>query len=102
MARKIVINRGYGGFSLSDQVKNLYMLATKDVPRFKGWYFDQDVSREDPILIEIIERVGLEHSRGNFATLKIIELPADLLPDNYEIHDYDGIEWVAEKHRMWS
>lgn len=102
MPRKVVINGCYGGFSLSETVKHLYKDATKHVTRERNWFADSDIPRDDPDLIRIIETLGLEESGGFFAKLKIIELPDDLPSDGWEIKDYDGIEWVAEKHRTWS
>ena len=32
------------------------------------------------------------------STLKIIEIPDDV---DWIIEEYDGNEWVAEKHRTW-
>ena len=33
------------------------------------------------------------------ANHKIVEIPADV---EWQIQEYDGMEWVAEKHRTWS
>jgi hypothetical protein len=77
------------------------MEATKDVIRSDNWYIDIDVRRDDPVLIKIIETVGLDNAAGNFAQLAIVEIPDDVPEDGWEIKDYDGVEWVAEKHRTW-
>lgn len=53
--------------------------------------------RTDPDLIEVIEELGKE-ANGLFADLKIIKVPSDV---KWEINEYDGQEWVAEKHRTW-
>jgi len=29
---------------------------------------------------------------------KVVEIPDDI---EFVIEEYDGIEWVAEKHRVW-
>jgi hypothetical protein len=101
MPRKIVLNRRYGGFRLSERVKTLYMEATKDIPKSKHFYIDQDVRRDDPALIEIIEAIGLLASAGEYSSLEITEIPDDVPDDGWIIMDYDGVEWVAEKHRTW-
>ncbi len=101
MPRKIVLNRCYGGFGLSKHAKELYKAATKDVIRGKHYYLDQDVSRDDPILIGIIEELGLSASGGPHSKLSIIEIPDDVPADGWCVMDYDGMEWVAEKHRTW-
>jgi hypothetical protein len=33
-----------------------------------------------------------------FAKLKIVEVPYGV---EWTIEEYDGVEWVAEKHRKW-
>jgi hypothetical protein len=39
-----------------------------------------------------------ESTNSNFATLKIVEIPDDV---DWIIQEYDGTEWVAERHRTW-
>jgi hypothetical protein len=39
------------------------------------------------------------HSYGVHAELKVVDVPDDV---DWEIGEYDGTEWVAEKHRTWS
>jgi hypothetical protein len=102
MPRKIVINRCYGGYSLSQRAKDMYREATQDTLKGGDFYADTDIPRDDPALIKIIEGLGLKESAGHFAKLKIIEIPDDVPDDGWIIQDYDGIEWVAEKHRTWS
>jgi len=84
---KIVINRCYGGFGLSEEA--LAKLGRKD---------DWDLSRDDPALVAIVEEMGFA-SNGPHADLKVVEIPDDV---DWSIGEYDGIEWVAEKHRTWS
>lgn len=59
---------------------------------------DYKIPRDDPILVQIVEEMGQE-SWGNFAKLKVVEIPDDV---NWYVDEYDGIEWVAEVHRKWS
>lgn len=84
---KIVINKCYGGFDLSD--KALKMLGVK---------YSWDIARNDPKLVEAVEKLGTE-ANGMCAALKVVEIPDDV---EWDIEEYDGIEWVAEKHRVWS
>jgi hypothetical protein len=98
MPRKIVINRRYGGFGLSHKVKEMYMEETKSSDIMSS----DSYRRDDPILIRIIETLGLPASAGNFSKLKIIELPDDVPDDGWVVQEYDGMEWVAEKHRTWA
>jgi hypothetical protein len=100
MPKEIVLNTAYGGFRPSHEVQTLYLEATKHIPRSKNWYFATDVERDDPVLIQIIRTVGLENAGGPFTKLKIIEIPDDVL--EWDVADYDGVEWVAERHRTWA
>jgi hypothetical protein len=102
MPREIVLNVCYGGFGLSDTVRVLYQKATTDVIRPAWWDIDSDVSRDDPVLLRIIKAVGLDQSADTlYAKLEMVEIPDDVPEDGWVIRDYDGHEWVAEKHRTW-
>lgn len=57
----------------------------------------RDIQRDDPILIQVIEELG-EDADGYCSELKIIEIPDDI---EFTIEEYDGNEWVAEKHKTW-
>jgi hypothetical protein len=106
---KIVINRVYGGFDLSDE-------AYSFIAKQKGWqhacndydrsYFITDnndcmyafdLNRDDLDLVQCLETLG-HAADGNYSELKIVEVPSDV---NWTICEYDGIEWVAEQHRTW-
>lgn len=104
---KIVINRCFGGFGLSDT-------AMMEIADRKGWtlvqkgrsnYFkspedefaDSDIPRDDPDLIATVETLG-EKAAGKFAELLIVEIPDDV---EWVIEEYDGREWIAERHRVW-
>ena len=61
-------------------------------------FSDRDVDRDDPVLVQVVKEMGA-NAGGRFAALKIVEIPADV---DWQIEEYDGMEWVAEKHRTWS
>lgn len=86
---KVVINRCYGGFGLSDEFIETY-------PQFEEynycWYSDRD-KRSDQNFISAIENFGLEKSKGHSASLKIIELPNDTT--DWEIEEYSGNESIT-------
>ena len=90
----IVINTCHGGFSLSQQAETLYkeMAGITD----PDWH-DREVARDDPYLVKVVRDLK-EEAHGRFAELKIVEVPADV---EWTIDEYDGMEWVAEKHRTW-
>ena len=54
--------------------------------------------RDDSDLVAVVEELG-EKSWGDCAKLKIVEIPDDV---KWHIEEYDGIEHVAEDHRIWS
>lgn len=61
------------------------------------YFSEREIERTDPILIQVIRGLrGKANSR--FSELKIIKIPNDV---EWEIEEYDGSEWVAEKHRTW-
>lgn len=92
--RRIAINKQHGGFGLSDIAEARYKeLAGITDP---AWY-SRTVARDDPYLIKVINELG-EAANSRFCTHKIVEIPGDV---EWEIAEYDGLEWVAEKHRIW-
>ena len=111
---KIVINRCFGGFGLSDQAIQRYSelaglnLVSKEGGLFGlSWYRDSvadenyfssdDIPRDDLNLIQIVEEMG-ELSWGPYSELSIVEIPDDV---KWTIEKYDGNEHVAECHRTW-
>jgi hypothetical protein len=101
MPRRILINTKYGGFSLSQPAQDLYRELTKDIERHPIWFVDEDVRRDDPFLLQVMDTLGLKAASGSFSALGFVEIPDDVPEDGWTIKDYDGIEWVAEKHRTW-
>lgn len=89
--KKIVISTSYGGFGISH--KALEFIAER-----KGLSEDQPlITRDDVDLVAAVEQIGSLAS-GNFADLKVVEIPDDV---NWVIEEYDGKEWIAESHRTW-
>lgn len=58
----------------------------------------REIARDDAALVQAVEELG-ENANGDHAQLKVVEIPAGV---EWEIDEYDGLEWVAEKHRRWS
>lgn len=93
---KVAINICHGGFDLSPDALTLYKEKVEMAPDFPLYAWA--IPRNDKNLIGVIEE--LEHeSWGKFSELKIVEIPDDV---EWEIAEYDGVEWVAEKHRKWN
>ena len=61
------------------------------------YFSPRDIARDDPYLVKVVELLGVK-ANGSCAKLKVIEIPTDI---EWEIEKYDGIEWIAEKHRTW-
>ena len=92
---KIVINDCHGGFSLSDAGVSRY-LELADL-KLTGKFYDRDIPRDDVALVQVVEEMG-KLADGQCARLKIVEIPDDV---EWQIEDYDGLEWAAECHRTW-
>ena len=84
--RKIVINACFGGFTLSTEAS-----------RRIGVQPHSDIARDNPELVKVVEEMGFAAS-GPCAHLEIVEIPDDV---KWHIHEYDGVEHVAEDHRTW-
>ena len=93
--RYIVINNDWGGFSLSEEAESRYKELTGINDDDFSYY---DIERDDPYLVQIVREMGTA-ANGIYSKLKIVEIPGDV---DWEIGEYDGNEWVAEKHRTWS
>lgn len=108
---KVVINKCYGGFGLSDaailrwaELKGL-TLYKKDSLQYtspdcdrNSLLSDYSIARDDPILVQVVEELE-DKANGYYAGLEIVEIPDDV---EWHIEEYDGREWVAENHRTWS
>jgi hypothetical protein len=91
---KVVINSCHGGFGLSAEAESKYKkLAGISDPNF----YSRSIARDDEHLIAVVELMG-PRAAGEYAELKIVEIPDDV---NWYVEEYDGKEWVAEKHRIW-
>jgi hypothetical protein len=94
--RRIAICKQHGGFGLSDLAQARYKELAGIDDLTEHWY-DREIPRDDPCLIQTIRELGKD-ADTRFCTLKIVEIPAEV---EWEIGEYDGLEWVAEKHRTW-
>jgi hypothetical protein len=93
--QQIVINDCYGGFGLSER-------AIREYKKMAGItdndFYDRDIPRDDPYLVKVVKSLGMS-ANGAHANLKIVEIPGDV---EWLVQEYDGAEWIAEKHRTWS
>jgi hypothetical protein len=104
--QQIVINVRHGGFGLSKQAQEV-LAAKKNIKPGKwhsGIEFYEEmlnlsvIARDDPDLVATVLELG-EQASGTYAKLKVVTIPDDV---QWSIHEYDGLEWIAEIHRTWS
>ncbi len=115
---KIVINSCFGGFGLSDEAfekildrkgiawescVNKYDMVEHYNKGHVGeeehyLYFNEMLeNRSDKDLVAVVEEMGAK-ANGQYSFLKVVEIPDDV---EWNVQEYDGNEWVAEKHRIW-
>lgn len=82
---KVLLNKRYGGFSVSEQAMELYEQQTG-----KEWDDDERAYRADPVMVHIVETLGKD-ANGLFANLSIVEIPDGM---QYEIDEYLGFESI--------
>ena len=82
---KIVINRCYGGFGLSEAAENRYAELKGIDPADVVYY---EIERHDPVLVQVVEELG-EDAGYAYSDLQIVEVPAGT---RYRIDEYDGFE----------
>ncbi len=101
MTMRIVINRCFGGFGLSPRATALFRRIERVKPDDEAtheYFSAYDIPRDHPTLVRIVEKLG-EAAGGDHSELKIVEVPDDV---NWYVEEYDGLEHVAERHRVWS
>ena len=79
---KVVLNRCYGRFSLSEEFCKAY-------PQFHCYGEDQDNQE----LIKCIEEFGINNAQGDMAEFKIFELPKETT--DYYIDECGGYEQLT-------
>lgn len=71
--------------------------VVNELPRDDRFWYDGNLERTDPVLIQVVEEMGKE-ADDKYAELEVVEIPDDV---EWEIDDYDGVETIHEKHRTW-
>ena len=88
---KVVINKCFGGYSLSEEAYKFL-----NIP-WDGYGYEFMEDRSNPALVKCVEALGKDAS-GGLSSLKVVEIPDDV---EWGIDEYDGLESVVEKHREW-
>jgi len=68
---------------------------------WKDWQEDwsyYDIERNNQYLVRVVEELG-DDANGRFAELKVVDIPDEV---EWQLEEYDGKEWIAEKHRIWN
>ena len=82
---KIVLNKCYGGFGLSD-----FACEKLDC---RPYDYDDRLSRISERLIDLVEKYGSEKCSRSCAAIVIVEIPDETT--DWEINEYDGLESVT-------
>ena len=106
---KLVINKCYGGFGLSDGATR-HLAALKSIPLFEEdhefwteFYIDaaleepfdfRSIPRWDEDLVAVVEEFGAL-ANGHCAKLAVLDLHPG---QQYRICEYDGKEWLEFPH----
>ena len=88
---EVLFNRCYGGFSFSDEAVKEY--AAKTQKEIRKCCQCRELSRTDPVMIEIVKRLGKKAS-GTHANIDIHHVPLKY-KDFFTINEYDGYESVC-------
>ena len=121
---KVVVNRCYGGFGLSDTAcewlmknkgytlgdgnvkedwNNFDIVTHSSMGKYAILRTHDGVSKWDrefrthPDVIAVIEALG-KGANGMCASLDVVEIPDGI---EWDIDDHDGIETIHEEHRCW-
>lgn len=78
---KIVLNKCYGAYALSDWAKETL-----------GIEFSDEINRNQLDLIDLVENFP-EKVSANYALLSIVEIPDE--STDWEINEYDGYESIT-------
>lgn len=97
--QQIVINACHGGFDLSEQAIELYHELCAGAGETAAWLtYPRDIARDCPHLVKTVLTLG-DKANTRYSQLKVVEIPSGI---DWQVHEYDGLEWVAEAHRTWS
>lgn len=85
---KIVLNKCYGGYSLSKEACNYLGIERNDYNI--SFEFSDTKNRTNENLVKCVEELGAKAS-GSCAALEVVEIPDNSF---YKIEEYDGFETI--------
>ena len=105
---KLVLNKCYGGFSLSHAAIMRYCshagitvyahptewgghIYTTGISEDSESFNEYDIERTDPSLVMTVEELGTAAASGPCAALEVLDMHSGQL---YRIMNYDGSEWL--------
>jgi hypothetical protein len=94
--RRLVINTCHGGFGLNDAAWHRYCDLAGWDPTDPNLHAGM-IARDDVNLVAVVEELGAD-ANGDLAQLRIVEIPWSV---DWVMQEYDGKEWIAERHRTW-
>lgn len=86
MEIKIVINRCFGGFGLSEEARRWLADNAPELEDEAYW----DIPRDHPALVRCVEELGSERASGMCAKLKVVTFNVC-----WDIKNFDGKERVV-------
>ena len=93
MAYKMVLNKCYRGFELSQEaLQELERMGYENEP------WELFAYRGHPALVEVVERLGTERAGAQGTKLTLVALPDGI---DVRLLDYDGFEAVVENGHFW-
>lgn len=94
MSSRILINKSFGGFHISDEAAELYRQKSgKKYESFEGFEYK---NRQDPILLEIFDELGGKIN-SYCSEIKAVEIKKG---EKYTIFEYDGYETLITEELL--
>lgn len=81
---EIVVNRCFGGYSLSDEA--VKMMGYEDT------FEAEEVERNHSTLVATVRYLGSDKASGRYSKLQIVEIPDEAT--DWTVEEYDGFETV--------
>lgn len=87
--KAILYNNCHGGFGFSDELLRMFGITTGQRSQDGNDFCMNMENRTNPLVIQAVERIGLERASGECSCLKIEYVEDDAI---YRIKEHDGYE----------